>query len=780
MVIDTLRTASSGRFGWLSRAKTGARLLILALLCSPIASAEVIDDSPRHEIPLPKEVKNVIDRAKSEIKRGADAINRAVKGEPTARPQPAAPVAARKGSVNPEGAAKPTGDAGSGAIRDDSRRNGHATPPAKKTARQQASGTKKKEAIEPAKKALPQRRSSPVVKPAAQGRPDAIAAPDGGNASDVAPSRGQPTNAPPLRPATAPIGGKGAPSVGVLPVAAAVAQPSESATGAVNQPPTPEDSAEAKIGSGDPPAKEAKSAADEVPAAGAAVAATAPLKLPAQGPIQSPSAPAAVAGPWQDCESCPEYVPVEGTAADGDQPGFAQLGMTKNEITFAQYDAFCDDTSRPRADDAGWGRESHPVINVTFDDATAYAAWLSERTGVIYRLPSDAEWEHAARAGTTAAYWWGDEAGRNQANCANCGSQWDGRQTAPVGSFKPNPWGLNDTVGNVWEWTSSGYPASQSPRLLFIHGGSWNRDASTASAAYRVFNSKGFRNNNLGFRLVRTVEHPGHLRVTVNVPTRVRVNGQSRGEVRPEKPLLLLNLNAGQYRIEAQAAGFSPEVETRAIAANTVTNASIVLLAIPEPPKPVTVATAPTLPASSTAANAAIPKPPAAAEAAPTLRASPTNIKGDQFLHNANGTVSDRRSGLMWMRCSVGQSWSGQTCLGEPRLLDWRGANAERGNSFLGSSDWRLPTLEELQTLVYCSKGISRKGSTAGTACGGTPMRPTIDLRAFPNTSTGSYWSSTLSMSPNKGARYVDFYDGGSGILGTENARSVRLVRNER
>jgi len=736
MVVDTRRTASSGRLGWLSRAKTGARLLILALLCSPIASAEVIDDSPRHEIPLPKEVKNVIDRAKREIKRGGEAINRAIKGEPAARPQPAAPVAARKGSVNPEGAAKPMGDTGSRAIRDDSRRKGIATPSEKKSTRQRALGTKKKETTEPAKKAPPQRRPSPVVKPAAQGQPDAIAAPDGGHASDVAPSRGQSTNPPPLRSAssapTTPIGGKGAPSVGVLPVAPPVALPSESATAAVNQPPTPEDTAEAK------------SAADEVPAAGASVAEIAPLTLPAQGPIQSePSAPAGVAGPWKDCESCPEYVPIEATAADRDQPGFSPLSMTKNEITFAQYDDFCDDTRRPRADDAGWGRESHPVINVTFDDATAYAAWLSARTGVIYRLPSDAEWEHAARAGTTAAYWWGDEAGRNQANCANCGSQWDGRQTAPVGSFKPNPWGLNDTVGNVWEWTSSGFPASRNPRLLFIHGGSWNRDASAASAAYRVFNSKGFRNSNLGFRLARTVEHPGHLRVTVNVPTRIRVNGQSRGEVRPEKPLLLLNLNAGQYRIEAQASGFSPDVETRAIAANTVTDAPIVLLAIPEPPQPVTVETAPPLPSSATAATTG------------------------RFVPDEKGTVSDRQTGLMWMRCSVGQSWSGQTCLGAPRLLDWWGAT-EQGKGFLGYSDWRLPKLQELQTLVYYSTGTLMT------------IRPTIDLRAFPNTSPGWYWSSTLSGKPNEGAWYVSFSHGDSGILGTDNARYVRLVRNER
>jgi formylglycine-generating enzyme required for sulfatase activity len=75
-----------------------------------------------------------------------------------------------------------------------------------------------------------------------------------------------------------------------------------------------------------------------------------------------------------------------------------------------------------------------------------------EQTGKRYRLPTEAEWEYAARAGTEAAYWWGDEVGKNRANCAGYGSEWDNKQTAPVGSFAPNPWGLYDTVGNVWEW----------------------------------------------------------------------------------------------------------------------------------------------------------------------------------------------------------------------------------------------------------------------------------------------------------------------------------------
>ena len=98
------------------------------------------------------------------------------------------------------------------------------------------------------------------------------------------------------------------------------------------------------------------------------------------------------------------------------------------------------------------GRGRQPVINVTWDDAQRYVAWLSKMTGKPYRLLSEAEWEYAARAGTQTAYSWGDEIGKGNANCNGCGSQWDNKQTAPVGSFAPNAFGLYDMHGNVWEW----------------------------------------------------------------------------------------------------------------------------------------------------------------------------------------------------------------------------------------------------------------------------------------------------------------------------------------
>jgi len=101
--------------------------------------------------------------------------------------------------------------------------------------------------------------------------------------------------------------------------------------------------------------------------------------------------------------------------------------------------------------------DNHPVTCVSWNDATAYTIWLSEQTGKEYRLPTEAEWEYSARAGTDTKYWWGNNIGTNKANCDGCGSEWDNTKTAPVGSFKENPFGLHDTVGNVWEWTCSEY-----------------------------------------------------------------------------------------------------------------------------------------------------------------------------------------------------------------------------------------------------------------------------------------------------------------------------------
>ena len=193
------------------------------------------------------------------------------------------------------------------------------------------------------------------------------------------------------------------------------------------------------------------------------------------------------------------------------------IAMGKYPVTFEEYDRFVSATDAYRPDDRGWGRGTRPVIDVSQEDAKAYAAWLSEQTGKRYRLPSEAEWEYAARAGTTTQYSWGDDIGRNRANYDGCGSKWDNKQTAPVGSFEANPFGLYDMHGNVEEWMEDywhdnyeGAPSDGSAwttggdkLLAVLRGGSWNSYPQWLRSAFRRRNWPSFRFFGLGFRLVQ-------------------------------------------------------------------------------------------------------------------------------------------------------------------------------------------------------------------------------------------------------------------------------------
>ena len=192
--------------------------------------------------------------------------------------------------------------------------------------------------------------------------------------------------------------------------------------------------------------------------------------------------------------------------------------LSKYEVTFEEYDRFTAATGRERADDEGWGRGRRPVINVSWEDAVAYTEWLYSQAGESYRLPSEAEWEYAARAGSGTAYSWGNEIGRNRANCNRCGSQWDGEKTAPVGSFSPNAWGLHDMHGNLWEWVQDCWNGSYqgAPRdgsawtsgnceRRVLRGGSWLNRPENLRAAFRFRYTTGYRYFNNGFRVARTL-----------------------------------------------------------------------------------------------------------------------------------------------------------------------------------------------------------------------------------------------------------------------------------
>jgi len=191
----------------------------------------------------------------------------------------------------------------------------------------------------------------------------------------------------------------------------------------------------------------------------------------------------------------------------------------KFAVTFAEWDMCTAAGACPKASDGSWGRDNRPAINVSWEDAQLYVAWLKRVSGKDYRLLTEAEWEYAARAGTTTAYPWGDEIGEGNANCRGCGSQWDLKGTAPVGSFKPNAFGLYDVHGNVWQWVEDcdhvsydGAPGAGKAwtagdcHMRVARGGSWNNSPELARSAYRLRLAADFRLFSIGFRVGRMLK----------------------------------------------------------------------------------------------------------------------------------------------------------------------------------------------------------------------------------------------------------------------------------
>ena len=189
------------------------------------------------------------------------------------------------------------------------------------------------------------------------------------------------------------------------------------------------------------------------------------------------------------------------------------FSMSRYEITLEQYRVYAAENQLPAPqylpEDA-----SRPVANVSWDDAHNYVQWLSERTGKVYRLPSEAEWEYAARAGTVTPYHTGEDL-LQQANCDGCDTPWDAKQSAPVGSFPPNDFGLYDMHGNVWEWvqdcwTDNYFGRGDNAAAIVtkgcerhvLRGGSWTNIADYARSSYRGNESPLYRHGSVGFRVV--------------------------------------------------------------------------------------------------------------------------------------------------------------------------------------------------------------------------------------------------------------------------------------
>jgi formylglycine-generating enzyme required for sulfatase activity len=190
----------------------------------------------------------------------------------------------------------------------------------------------------------------------------------------------------------------------------------------------------------------------------------------------------------------------------------APFAISVHEVTFAEWDACvaaggCSDYSPP---DRGWGRGDRPVMMVSWRDAQRYVSWLSERTGHPYRLPTEAEWELAARGGAASRYWWGDVFDPQRAPRG---------QTVGVGSTAPNALGLTEVSGNVGEWVEDCYvnnyrDAPSDGRAVLrgdcarriVRGGSWRDGPEAMRVASRSRVGQTVRDASIGFRVVTTVE----------------------------------------------------------------------------------------------------------------------------------------------------------------------------------------------------------------------------------------------------------------------------------
>ena len=280
-------------------------------------------------------------------------------------------------------------------------------------------------------------------------------------------------------------------------------------------------------------------------------------------PTPGPAAPRVVEGDGagveavRDCPICPELVVVPGAAfwmGMPDRPGprgiitiqgidaerhivaVASFALSRYEVTRGQFTAFvaatghdveggCVGTSMGTWLDKSWQSNDHPVVCVSWDDAQAYVRWLSEETGRVYRLPTEAEWEYAARAGTGTQWFWGDQEA-DRCGFANGGGDLDCNdgttETAPVGSFGANAFGLHDMAGNVWEWVEDCWHGSYegAPRdgaawvrggdcgRRVVRGGSWLSVPGLLASGHRQGSDASYRSVNRGFRVARSLVVP--------------------------------------------------------------------------------------------------------------------------------------------------------------------------------------------------------------------------------------------------------------------------------
>ena len=286
-----------------------------------------------------------------------------------------------------------------------------------------------------------------------------------------------------------------------------------------------------------PPAQSPQSKAP--PAAATQTKAAPASAPPAQASAPAPAPPkAAVAaakpGPHdiQDCPACPLLIAVTpgnfvmGIDTDdaSEKPAHRvtishSYALSKYAATVSQWNACVAAGACPRLSNENNSAPNAPVRDVSWDDAQQYVKWLSKISGKPYRLPTEAEWEYAARGGTETRYWWGNEMRKGTANCKDCGPPWRVEAPDDVGSFPANPFGFYDMAGGVWEWVSDCWHNSykNAPndghswdepncQTRVIRGGSWRDGAGYMLTATRFKYDSSVRYNANGFRVARDMK----------------------------------------------------------------------------------------------------------------------------------------------------------------------------------------------------------------------------------------------------------------------------------
>jgi formylglycine-generating enzyme required for sulfatase activity len=258
-----------------------------------------------------------------------------------------------------------------------------------------------------------------------------------------------------------------------------------------------------------------------------------PAKPQAPATTAATSAAAAAArasGEIRDCQSCPVLVSLPAgsftmgsNASDpSERPAHhvvidAPFAIGKFEVTVQQWNACVTANGCPRLAQALNANPNAPVRDVSWDDAQQYIKWIGLVSGKPFRLPTEAEWEFAARGGTASPYWWGDKIVPGKANCKECGPPWHEDGPANVGSFAANGYGMHDTSGSVWEWVADCWHTSfkgapedgtawdePNCRVRVIRGGSWRDGSAYMLASTRFKYDAGVRQSQNGFRVARS------------------------------------------------------------------------------------------------------------------------------------------------------------------------------------------------------------------------------------------------------------------------------------